>query len=83
MFGERLNKAKKISERLFKIYHRFDPRVTSDFSSDEIKRLLGIYRKTRKPCSCWMCGSRRKYEGPTIKEKKQMVDNEDDEDMPV
>lgn len=76
--GKRLDKAKKISKRLFKIYHRFDPRVETEglTSEDDVKRLLGIYRKTRKPCSCWMCGSRRKYEGPTRQEKKQLIDDE-------
>jgi hypothetical protein len=29
-------------------------------------------RKTRKRCSCWMCRNRRKDEGLTIQERRQI-----------
>ena len=32
-----------------------------------------------KPCSCYMCGNARKYNGKTIQERKQcLVEYEDD-----
>lgn len=83
MRGERLEKARKVSNRLFKIYHGFHPRnwkkcEVERFDFRDIQRLLGIYRKTRKPCSCLMCGNARKYEGKTRQEKKQILGEEDE-----
>ena len=38
-------------------------------------RHLGIVASTAKPCSCWMCGNDRKYQGErTIQERRQMQD---------
>ena len=35
---------------------------------------LAVARFNSQPklCSCWMCGNRRKYDGPTISEQRQM-----------
>jgi len=33
-------------------------------------RLIGIRAKTRKQCSCWDCGNKRRYEGKTRREKQ-------------
>ena len=35
-------------------------------------RNRGILAKTPTPCSCYMCGSYRITEGPTIQERKQI-----------
>ena len=37
-------------------------------------RNRGILAKTPTPCSCYMCGSYRITEGPTIQERRNMVD---------
>ncbi len=34
------------------------------------ERQLMTARKTGKPCSCYLCGNRRKYEGETAQERK-------------
>jgi hypothetical protein len=43
-----------------------------DVDSPEYERSLGLLRKTKKRCSCWMCGHRRRYEGLTIQELRQI-----------
>ena len=35
-----------------------------------VPQMISRYRN-RSPCSCWMCGNRRKYEGPTLQERRQ------------
>lgn len=35
-------------------------------------RMVGQYAQTPKPCSCWMCGHRRKCEGPPVRELRRM-----------
>lgn len=32
--------------------------------------IVGRLAHTRKPCSCWTCGHRRKWLGPTIHERR-------------
>ena len=79
MRGKRFEKAKRISARIFRNYHQFNPRDKrhAKFSDKLIQRLLGIYRKTRVPCSCWMCGNPRKYGQLTRKEIIQQLDMEE------
>jgi len=69
MFGQRLETAKKIASKVFKRYHGFSPRNEKhrDMSDDDIKRLVGVYKKTKVPCSCPMCGNPRKYFGALTK----------------
>lgn len=44
-------------------------------------RKLGIVAKAAAPCSCWMCGNTRKYQGErTVQERHQMQGIEDDMD---
>jgi hypothetical protein len=49
---------------MYIIYHGFDPRVYHEewlnYEAD-VDRMLGVYRKTKVPCSCWMCGNPRRY----------------------
>ena len=33
-------------------------------------RAIGMVVSTPKLCSCWMCGHRRRHEGPTIQERR-------------
>lgn len=35
------------------------------------ERRHGIYIDTPTPCSCAMCSRNRKYEGPTVRERRQ------------
>ena len=66
MRGPRLTKANVEARRLWKIYHRFDsPGLVSHYED-----FLGRYRKTRVHCSCALCGHRRRWDGPTLREKK-------------
>jgi hypothetical protein len=71
MLGKRLWRARHISELVFKKYEGFNPRnekqagrcCRSRWTEDELRRVLGIYRKTKVPCSCYMCGNPRKHWG--------------------
>jgi hypothetical protein len=40
--------------------------------SKDLKREIGRLRKTRKPCSCWMCGHRQLYNGITLQKRRQI-----------
>ena len=80
MHGNRLVIANKIAAKAFKKWHGFNPRNKKQPRRDklteyEIERFLGIYRKTRVPCSCYMCGNPRRHWGYiTIREARQMLD---------
>lgn len=39
---------------------------------DKSERAHGIARKTKCVCSCWMCGHRRKHNGPNMQEIRQL-----------
>lgn len=39
-----------------------------DFEPDH--RQIAMHATTPKLCSCYMCGNRRKHEGPPVSEKK-------------
>ena len=67
MRGYRLQQANRVARRLFN-----DPSHWAQHTDPQSReRVVGMLRKTRKPCSCWMCGHRRRYEGPTIQELRQ------------
>lgn len=34
-------------------------------------RRIGMFAKTPKMCSCFMCGNQRKHNGPTMQERRQ------------
>lgn len=33
------------------------------------ERSIGRIARTHKPCSCWMCGNPRRYDGDKVKDK--------------
>jgi hypothetical protein len=76
MLGYRLNKAKDISIKTFIKYNYVHPRNINTnteiytWTKEEILKCLGRYRKTKVPCSCYMCGHRRKIYGRTIQERR-------------
>jgi len=69
MRGYRLQQSKHRAARVFKYYNGFNPRNEKQgnhfwsrrMSDDEISRVLGIYRKTKVPCSCCGCGNPRRH----------------------
>lgn len=64
MLGRRLNRANAVAKRLMDIYFdNFGKGFFPRMSEESRKRVLGIFRKTRTPCSCWMCGNPRKHGG--------------------
>lgn len=35
---------------------------------------VGLYARTPRPCSCWMCGNPRRYSGEkTVKERRDLA----------
>jgi len=49
-----------------------DGTVQTRWTDDELQRMLGIYRKPKVPCSCYMCGNPRRHWGYLpIQEVKQ------------
>lgn len=69
MRGYRLQQANKIARKAIN-----NPMYwwTKHIDPEHHEYTLGVLRKTRKRCSCWMCGNRRQYEGLTIQELRQM-----------
>jgi len=71
MRGTRLIVAQGKAEKIFKRYKGFSPRNEDQLGSyygswwtdDDIKRMVGIYRKTKVPCSCYICGNPRRHWG--------------------
>ncbi len=71
MRGNRLVVARHKAEKTFKKYEGFSPRNENQtgyhyrflWTKDEMQRTLGIYRKTKVPCSCYTCGNPRRYWG--------------------
>ncbi len=81
MLGMRLSIANQKAERIFRYHQGFWPRNMNQqgfsywrLSPYEISRLLGIYRKTRVPCSCSSCGNPRKYGELTQEELRNRAD---------
>ena len=80
MRGARLAVTQREAEKAFKIHEGFSSRNTKQsgryyrlfWTKDAIQRMLGFYRKTKVPCSCYMCGNpRRHWRHITIREVKQ------------
>ncbi len=69
MRGYRLQQANRIARKA--LNHPTYSWLVKLIDQHEYKNVLGILRKTRKRCSCWMCGNRRQYEGLTIQELRQ------------
>jgi len=74
MRGTRMAVARHKAEKTFKKYEGFSPRNEKQsgwysycprirWTEDELERILGIYRKTKVPCSCYMCGNPRRHWG--------------------
>jgi len=70
MRGARLAVAQHKAENTFKRREGFSPRNKNGWYSprliwteDELQRTLGIYRKTKVLCSCYMCGNPRRHWG--------------------
>lgn len=40
-------------------------------------RLVGMAGTTRCPCSCWICGNKRRAYGPTRQELRALADDEE------
>lgn len=83
MRGARLAVAQHKAERVFKKYEGFSPHnakqpgwhLRSRWTEDELQRVVGIYRKTKVLCSCYMCGNARRHWGYLpIREVKQHQD---------
>jgi hypothetical protein len=83
MRGTRLLVAQRKAEKVFKKYEGFNPRneKQSGFScrqrwtKDELRRIVGTYRKTKVPCSCYMCGNPRRHWGYLpMREVRQHLD---------
>lgn len=62
------------AREIFRHYHLHYP---ENLSSEEIERfcgkvddILGSYRKTKTPCSCYMCGNPRKWFGEKTRQEK-------------
>jgi len=69
MRGYRLQQANRIARKIFD-----DPNywVAKYLDPQSQEHTLGILRKTRKRCSCWMCGNRRQHDELTIQELRQI-----------
>ena len=69
MRGYRLYQANRIARRTIN-----NPAFwANSVSANERPRVFGMLRKTRVPCSCWMCRNRRQDDGLTIQERRQMA----------
>jgi hypothetical protein len=73
MRGYRLQQANRIARRMLNTLNYY---FTKRLDSQERKQVLGRLRKTQKPCSCWMCCNRRRYEGMKIQELRQTDDSD-------
>jgi hypothetical protein len=69
MRGYRLQQANRIARKLF-----YSPNFLRAKGLDPKYHdiVLGMLRKTRKGCSCWMCRNRRQDEGLTFQERRQI-----------
>ena len=84
MHGLRLDVAQRKAEKVFKKYEGFSPRNRNQpgwyysprlrWTKDELERILGIYRKTKVPCSCHMCGNPRNLGYITMREVRQHLE---------
>lgn len=68
MIGIRLQQANSRALNFLKRTKQYDKYVNLD------NRHIGIARKTRVRCSCWMCGHQRQYQGKPISEIKKDIE---------
>lgn len=67
MLGKRLRNATIKADYVFEKYHGHYPwdenllEIRPFWTKEEIARTVGIFRKTKVPCSCYMCGNPRRY----------------------
>lgn len=75
MRGDRLEKANSIARAAWiKMFICLPEKIHDEeyYLRDNKERRLGILRKTKCPCSCWMCGNPRRHLGEiTLAEKKE------------
>jgi hypothetical protein len=77
MRGYRLEKAKTVGKRFLRSWLReLSTSSRNSFTADDIQKIIGVARKTRCRCSCWMCRNLRELEGITLNERKQLIDKE-------
>jgi hypothetical protein len=72
MRGYRLQQGNKIAHRMLNTL-RYS--YIKYLDQQERSKILGIFRKTQKSCSCWMCCNRRRYDGMKIQELRQIDDS--------
>jgi hypothetical protein len=63
--------------RALRIYGRLRH---SGWSEEEVLFRARHFHDHLQSCSCWMCGHRRKWFGPTIQERRWNQSGTDDED---
>jgi hypothetical protein len=68
MTYNRLVVAQKKAKHVFDVYRALSPERYLD--ENVAARALGLYRKTKVPCSCPACGHQRKHFGPTVQERR-------------
>jgi hypothetical protein len=73
MRGYRLQQANRIARRML---DTLTYNYVKNLEPQDQKQILGILRKTQKPCSCWMCCNRRRYDGMKLQELRQIDDSE-------
>jgi hypothetical protein len=76
MRGYRLQQANRIARKIFSHPTYWGAKY---IDPQDREYALGILRKTRKRCSCWMCGNRRQYDGATIQEMRCRIGLEDED----
>lgn len=80
MRGARLDVARRIAEKTFIKQKGFSPQIRRwkecqiRWTEDDIQRILGIYRKTKVVCSCYMCRNRRQRCHMTLQEVRHHLD---------
>lgn len=67
-----LTKTFRRSARRFRRMTKIRKRLRYSWPSSGSMRGVGLLSKTITPCSCFMCGNRRKFEGPLLSEKRNM-----------
>lgn len=78
----RRHHAYRVSERLFRKYNRHFEldilKYPTAFRPNPIEweqKARGVYRKVRKPCSCWTCGNPRRWGGEVTLQEKRANEN--------
>lgn len=76
----RLQHKRRIGKRaIFNYYCQPYTKLLNEMSQQRVDKLIGIYGRTRKVCSCHMCGNpRRKWKQRTLAEIKQDIRDKDE-----